>query len=132
MNRHSLLMIGALIIALTSCARATPSTSISAPTMTPTTKTDAAAYYPTQAWRTSTPEQQGIDSTVLAKLFDEIQAKQLNIHSIVILKSSPPIGSSSHRANTEYAFTFDKDTIDLRVTGFIEGNTEQVRGKVQN
>ncbi|MCI0476960.1 MAG: hypothetical protein L0Y55_11995, partial [Anaerolineales bacterium] len=32
----------------------------------------------------------------------------------------------------EYAFTFDKDVVDLRLTGFIESNTEQVRGKIQN
>jgi len=32
----------------------------------------------------------------------------------------------------EYAFTFDKAVVDLRVTGFIESTVEQVRGKVQN
>jgi hypothetical protein len=32
----------------------------------------------------------------------------------------------------EYAFTFDKEVVDLRVTGFIESTVEQVRGKVQN
>jgi hypothetical protein len=32
----------------------------------------------------------------------------------------------------EYAFTFDKEVVDLRVSGFIESTVEQVRGKVQN
>lgn len=92
MNRHSLLILCALVIALASCARATPPPPLPAPTTaraaapTATTKSDATAYYPTQAWRTSTPEQQGIDSAALLKLFDEIQAKQLNIHSIVIAR----------------------------------------------
>lgn len=91
MNRNWLLIFYAMLVAVTSCARAMPPP-ISAPETaravapTATTKSDAAAYYPTQAWRTSTPEQQGVDSAALAKLFDEIQAKQYNIHSIVIAR----------------------------------------------
>ncbi|MBM3130316.1 MAG: hypothetical protein FJ009_17025 [Chloroflexi bacterium] len=86
MNRKRLWIIGALILVVTSCARAAPSTSISAPATTPVAKGDATAYYPTQAWRTATPEQQGVDSAALLKLFDEIQAKQYNIHSIIIAR----------------------------------------------
>ncbi len=91
MNRNWLLIFYAMLIAVTSCARATPPPSLPSPTtaraVTPTTtKSDATRYYPTQAWKTSTPEQQGIDSAALLKVFDEIQAKQLNIHSVVIVR----------------------------------------------
>ncbi len=90
MNRNGFLVVCVLFIAVTGCARATPPPAISAPTTapatTPTTPPDATVYYPTQAWRTSTPEQQGVDSAALAKLFDEIQAKQYNIHSIIIVR----------------------------------------------
>ena len=91
MNRNWLLIFYVMLIAVTGCARATlpsviptPETARAVPPTT--TKSDATAYYPTQAWKTSTPEQQGIDSAALGKLLDEIQAKQLNIHSVVIAR----------------------------------------------
>jgi CubicO group peptidase (beta-lactamase class C family) len=95
-NQHlaqrNFLILGALLVLITSCARATPPPASptpevvrAAPPTTPT-KADTTAYYPTQAWKTSTPEQQGIDSAALLKLFDEIQQKQFNIHSIVIAR----------------------------------------------
>ncbi len=92
MNRNLLLILCALLIAITSCARAAPPSASPTPetarvaSPTTATKSDATADYPTQTWKTSTPEQQGIDSAALLKLFDEIQQKQLNIHSIVIAR----------------------------------------------
>jgi len=92
MNRHWFLIFCGMLMAVTSCVRTTPPPTILSPTTArteipaTTTKPDATVYYPTQAWKSSAPEQQGIDSAALLKLFDEIQAKQLNIHSIVIAR----------------------------------------------
>src|SRR5450432_2353022 len=44
------------------------------------------AYYPTKAWRESTPEEQGLDSQVLAGMVDSISQKHLNVHSVTVIR----------------------------------------------
>jgi CubicO group peptidase (beta-lactamase class C family) len=44
-------------------------------------------YWPTDHWRTATPEAQGLSSPELAKAFDFIQAEQVNIHSMLIVRN---------------------------------------------
>ncbi len=43
-------------------------------------------YYPTKAWRESTPEEQGLDSSVLAGMVSSITAKKLNVHSVTVIR----------------------------------------------
>ncbi len=44
-----------------------------------------ADYWPTQGWRTSTPEEQGLDSARLAEGLRQIQQKQIPIHSLIVI-----------------------------------------------
>src|SRR5215469_256275 len=44
------------------------------------------AYYPTNGWRESTPEAQGIDSQALAGVVDNITKKHLNVHSVTVIR----------------------------------------------
>ncbi len=44
-------------------------------------------YWPSQAWRSSTPEEQGMDSVQLARLFEHIQQDQINIHDVLIIRN---------------------------------------------
>lgn len=44
-------------------------------------------YYPTSAWRTSTPEQQGVDSAKLAAGLEFVRQKSLNIHSLMVIRN---------------------------------------------
>ncbi len=44
-------------------------------------------YWPTEEWKTSTPEQQGMDSAQLAAMFDAVEAKKLNLHSVLIIRN---------------------------------------------
>jgi CubicO group peptidase (beta-lactamase class C family) len=48
--------------------------------------TDTTTYWPTHDWRTSTPEQQGMDSELLVQMMEQIQSKQINLHSLIILR----------------------------------------------
>lgn len=51
---------------------------------------DAAAqetYWPTQEWRHSSPEAQGMDSEVLANAFDYVREHQTPIHSLTIIRN---------------------------------------------
>jgi len=45
-----------------------------------------ATYYPTKAWHESTPEEQGLDSQVLAGMVDSISRKHLNVHSVTVIR----------------------------------------------
>ena len=44
-------------------------------------------YWPTQGWRSSTPEQQGMDSTQIAKVFDAFQKVYEPVHSLIIVRN---------------------------------------------
>jgi len=44
------------------------------------------SYWPDTEWRTSTPEEQGLDSASILSMLQEIQEKDLNIHSVLVLR----------------------------------------------
>ena len=44
------------------------------------------AYWPGDTWRTSTPEEQGLDSASILAMLDEIQNENLAIHSLLIVR----------------------------------------------
>ena len=44
-------------------------------------------YYPTQAWQVTTPEQQGIQSSMLADMLEEIEKMSYNIDSIIVVRN---------------------------------------------
>lgn len=44
-------------------------------------------YWPTDGWRTTTPESQGLDSEELVKAFDFIRENKINIHSMLIIRN---------------------------------------------
>ncbi len=48
---------------------------------------NSADYWPTDRWRASTPEEQGIDSSKLADALDYISQHEVNIHSLVIIRN---------------------------------------------
>jgi CubicO group peptidase (beta-lactamase class C family) len=77
-------MLCILIVFLTDCS-SSPATVIpsAAPTLTPGT----GAYWPTEAWRSSTPEDQGMDSHRLAQMLDDINQQHLDFHSLLIVRN---------------------------------------------
>ncbi len=48
-------------------------------------------YWPTEGWRTSTPEAQGLDSTKLVKVLEVIQAEKININSLLVIRNGSVI-----------------------------------------
>jgi CubicO group peptidase (beta-lactamase class C family) len=45
------------------------------------------AYWPTQGWLSSTPEQQGLDSAKLAEALLTMRENNVNIHSLLIIRN---------------------------------------------
>jgi CubicO group peptidase (beta-lactamase class C family) len=75
-------------------ATAIPPTATPVPTVskvTPSVETSTQAsgmdYWPSDGWKSSTPEEQGMDSETLAKLFDHIRENELGIHSVTIIRN---------------------------------------------
>ncbi|MBI5116183.1 serine hydrolase [Candidatus Poribacteria bacterium] len=66
-------------ISLAACSRKPP--------MRPFTLPEQPAYWPTESWRVSTPEQQGIDSESLIKAIDSVERQKLKIHSLLVIRS---------------------------------------------
>ena len=44
-------------------------------------------YWPTEGWKTSTPEAQGMDSAKINEMFNYIKLSKLDIHSILIVRN---------------------------------------------
>ena len=69
---------GRIAIVVVVTALATTGTGVSAATQQ--------QEWPTQGWRRSSAEAQGMDSNVLAEAFDEIRRRQVAIHSLTIVR----------------------------------------------
>jgi CubicO group peptidase (beta-lactamase class C family) len=54
---------------------------------TPIVTSSAQDYWPSDEWRTSSPEAQGMDSEMLARMLQEIKDQQLNLHSLLIVRN---------------------------------------------
>ncbi len=51
------------------------------------TQQPEAQYWPTKAWRSATPEAQGMDSAILAQMFEAIQKDDVRLHSLLIVRN---------------------------------------------
>jgi len=79
--KKPLLCVVMLALLLTSCAQL-------APTPTPTWTPAEPAYWPTDGWRTSTPEQQGMDSELLVQAMDYLLQQELyRVHSLLVVRN---------------------------------------------
>jgi CubicO group peptidase (beta-lactamase class C family) len=54
--------------------------------VSPTRQPDPETW-PTQTWQSTTPEAQGMDSAVLAQMFETIQAEHIRLHSLLIVRN---------------------------------------------
>lgn len=48
---------------------------------------ESPAYWPTHGWRSTTPEQQGLDSNKLADIIDYVRGRKINVHSLLIVRN---------------------------------------------
>jgi len=60
--------------------------STAAPTDVPTSAAATGGYWPTGDWRTSTPEEQGMDGKLLAAMGAEIRERDMRVHSFLVIR----------------------------------------------
>lgn len=89
-----LLFLLSIIVPGCSSSPATP-----LPASTPVNST----YWPTEDWRTSTPEEQGMDPQKLEAMLAEIQEKNIDLHSFLIIRNGYIVSET-------YFGPYDRDT----------------------
>jgi CubicO group peptidase (beta-lactamase class C family) len=47
----------------------------------------APVYWPAHEWQVSLPEEQGMDSEMLGRMFQQVEDQQLNLHSLLIVRN---------------------------------------------
>ncbi len=58
-----------------------------APAVTPTAAPKSPSYWPTEGWRTSSPEQQGMESELLAEMLETIRERNHAIDSVTVIRN---------------------------------------------
>jgi len=90
-NEYRFVLPILLILLLGACTNQTATPSLPPPTATavpPTATPIGPDYWPTEGWRTSTPEEQGMGSELLAEAMDYLQEQNgFNIHSLFIIRN---------------------------------------------
>jgi CubicO group peptidase (beta-lactamase class C family) len=79
-----MLMCISLIVLIGGCVGAPLTASPASATIVP--PAEQPAYWPGDEWRVSSPEEQEIDSASISSMLQEIQQKDLNIHSILVIR----------------------------------------------
>ena len=93
MSKRLAIVMSIIVLVVAGCGgqfapRATvslPPTSVP-PTRAPYPTPQSPDYWPTGDWRTSTPEEQGLDPARLAEAFEQIAANHSNVHSVLVIR----------------------------------------------
>ncbi|MCE1252711.1 MAG: beta-lactamase family protein [Anaerolineae bacterium] len=92
-----------------------------------------AAYFPGDSWRTSTPEAQGIDSSAIAAMLEQIHAGSPYVHSFLLIRNGTLVSEAYFapvtRAHDHILFSTTKSILSALIgisidEGFIK-NVEQ-------
>jgi CubicO group peptidase (beta-lactamase class C family) len=84
-------LLGLLILILAGCS-SLPATTVSStlPSLSPA----SGEYWPTKAWRTSSPEEQGMDSQMLDQMLTTIREDHLKFHSLLVIRKGYIVSES--------------------------------------
>jgi CubicO group peptidase (beta-lactamase class C family) len=129
-----------LLIVLSGCA---PSPAKEAAKASETQAPAAGTYWPTKGWRTSTPEEQGMEAGKLTQMLEAIQEQKLGLHSLLVIRHGYLVSETyfgSYQQDTRHelysvtksfistliGIALDKGAIDStshRVVDFFPGQT---------
>jgi CubicO group peptidase (beta-lactamase class C family) len=87
-------------------------------------------YWPTEGWRTSTPEEQGVDAELLEQMLSVIDERGLNVHSVVVTRDGyiiaeryyPPYDQATRHPLFSVTKSFVSALVGIAIAdGFIDG-----------
>jgi len=77
-------------------------------------------YYPSDTWRTSTPEAQGLDSSQLAKVFDFVKKNDIPIHSLLLIRNGYLVLEAYFYPNSK-GIVHDVASVTKSITSILTG-----------
>ena len=92
--------------------------------------TPTSTYWPTEDWRTSTPEEQGMDSQKLEEMLAVIKERDMNIHGFLIIRNGYIVSETyfkSYKQDTKHDMqsvgrSFTSTLIGIAIDkGYIDG-----------
>jgi CubicO group peptidase (beta-lactamase class C family) len=101
-STRAAIWLGVMILLLSACS-AIPLTALPSNRSSLTATPDF--YWPTKDWRTSTPEEQGMDSARLAAMLEWVQQQRLNLHSLLVIRNGYIVSETyfdSYRQNDRH------------------------------
>jgi CubicO group peptidase (beta-lactamase class C family) len=122
------LFLWVVVAFATGCAGAT---SPLVPTPTP----ESTTYWPTGDWRISTPEEQGMDSELLAQMIEYIEKEDTHIHSVLVVRNGYivteayfyPFQPGSKRSIQACTKSFTSVLVGIAIDkGYIDGVNQRV------
>ena len=90
----------------------------------------AQTYWPTQGWRTSTPEEQGLDSVKLAEMLQEIQKQNIQINSLLVIRNGAVLLDANFYNPYDGTFPHDMASVTKSVMTTLIGIAAG-QGKIQ-
>jgi CubicO group peptidase (beta-lactamase class C family) len=86
---HPSLLLPLLVVAMLLGSCSTKQTAVLPPDTTQPNREIKVApsnYWPTETWRTSSPEEQGMDAQMLSDMLEKVQKDQIELHSLLIIR----------------------------------------------
>ncbi len=88
--------------------------------LTPTPAFTEPAYWPTGAWRTSTPEEQGVDSAKLLVALQHIQDAGINVRTITVIRNGYVVLEAANQPFT-LDMSYDVKSVTKSMVGALFG-----------
>ena len=88
--------------------------------LTPTPAFTEPAYWPTTGWRTSTPEEQGVDSAKLLVALQHIQDAGINVRTITVIRNGYVVLEAANQPFT-LDMSYNVKSVTKSVTGALFG-----------
>ena len=97
--------------------------------LTPT-QVSTQTYWPTNGWRTSTPEEQGVDLVELAEMLQEIQKQNIQINSLLVIRNGAVILDAYFHNPYDGTFPHDLASVTKSIMTTLIGIAAD-QGKIQ-
>ncbi len=126
------LLLCLFVLVVVGCSRPQP-----AAVLTPGTDQTSGSYWPTAGWRTSTPEEQGMDAQQLALMLKAVKRQRMGLHSLLVIRNGYMVSETyfgSYNKDTRHSlYSCTKSFISTLVgiaidQGYIDGTERPVLG----